>query len=58
MLAELTFTGYYPAVPWLAYLLVGLALGRLDLAVASYGARCWHRRERCSRSPPPRSRGR
>ncbi len=31
-LAELTFTGYYPAVPWLAYLLVGLALGRLDLA--------------------------
>lgn len=31
LLAELTFTGYYPAVPWLAYLLVGLALGRLDL---------------------------
>ena len=32
LLAELTFTGYYPAVPWLAYLLVGLAVGRLDLA--------------------------
>ena len=31
LLAELTFTGYYPAVPWLAYLLVGLAVGRLDL---------------------------
>ena len=31
MLAELTFTGYYPAVPWLAYLLVGMAVGRLDL---------------------------
>lgn len=31
LLAELAFTGYYPAVPWLAYLLVGMALGRLDL---------------------------
>lgn len=31
MLSELTFTGYYPAVPWLAYLLVGMAVGRLDL---------------------------
>ena len=31
MLAELTWTGYYPAVPWLAYLLAGMALGRLDL---------------------------
>lgn len=31
LLSELTFTGYYPAVPWLAYALVGLALGRLDL---------------------------
>lgn len=29
--SELLFTGYYPAVPWLAYLLAGLALGRLDL---------------------------
>ena len=28
---ELLLTGYYPAVPWLAYLLAGLALGRLDL---------------------------
>lgn len=32
LLAELMFTGYYPAVPWLAYVLVGLALGRLDLS--------------------------
>lgn len=30
-LTELTFTGYYPVVPWLAYLLAGMALGRLDL---------------------------
>lgn len=29
--SELLFTGYYPAVPWLAYLLAGLALGRADL---------------------------
>ena len=29
--SELLLTGYYPAVPWLAYLLVGLVLGRLDL---------------------------
>lgn len=31
LLSELLFTGYYPAVPWLAYLLLGLALGRVDL---------------------------
>jgi hypothetical protein len=31
LLSELLFTGYYPCVPWLAYLLLGLALGRLDL---------------------------
>ncbi|WP_370288090.1 heparan-alpha-glucosaminide N-acetyltransferase domain-containing protein [Nocardioides sp.] len=31
LLADLLFTGYYPAAAWLAYLLVGLALGRLDL---------------------------
>lgn len=28
---ELLLTGYYPAFPWVAYLLAGLALGRLDL---------------------------
>ncbi len=32
LLAELTFTGYYPAVPWLAYVLAGMAIGRLDLS--------------------------
>lgn len=32
LLSELMFTGYYPAVPWLAYVLVGLAVGRLDLS--------------------------
>ncbi len=31
LLGELTFTGHYPAVPWLAYLLVGMAIGRTDL---------------------------
>lgn len=31
LLSELLFTGYYPAVPWLAYLLLGMGLGRLDL---------------------------
>lgn len=31
LLTELTFTGYYPVLPWLAYLLVGMAVGRLDL---------------------------
>jgi uncharacterized membrane protein len=28
---ELLLTGYYPVLPWLAYLLVGIALGRADL---------------------------
>jgi hypothetical protein len=31
LLSELAFSGYYPVVPWLAYLLVGMAVGRLDL---------------------------
>lgn len=31
LLAELTLTGYYPALPWLGYILVGMALGRVDL---------------------------
>jgi uncharacterized membrane protein len=31
LLAELAFTGYYPAVPWLAYLLAGMAVGRVPL---------------------------
>ena len=31
LLTELLLTGYYPAVPWLAYLLLGLGVGRLDL---------------------------
>ncbi len=32
LLSELLLTGYYPALPWLGYLLVGLAVGRLDLS--------------------------
>lgn len=28
---ELTITGIYPALPWMAYLLAGLAVGKLDL---------------------------
>ena len=31
LLTELTFTGTYPAATWLAYLLVGMAIGRTDL---------------------------
>lgn len=31
LLSELLLTGYYPAVPWVAYLLAGMALGRSDL---------------------------
>jgi uncharacterized membrane protein len=34
LLTELTFTGYYPVVPWMAYLLAGMAIGRLDLTRA------------------------
>jgi uncharacterized membrane protein len=30
--SELLFTGSYPVVPWLTYLLAGIALGRSDLA--------------------------
>ncbi|MEJ7833324.1 MAG: heparan-alpha-glucosaminide N-acetyltransferase domain-containing protein [Nocardioides sp.] len=32
LLSELAFTGYYPVLPWLAYLLVGMAVGRLALS--------------------------
>lgn len=31
LVSEILFTGTYPAVPWLAYLLAGMALGRTDL---------------------------
>ena len=31
LLSELLFTGYYPVLAWLTYLLAGLAVGRLDL---------------------------
>ncbi len=34
LLGELFLTGYYPAFQWLAYLLVGLAIGRLPLTAA------------------------
>lgn len=30
-LTELTLTGYYPALPWMAYLFAGLAIGKLPL---------------------------
>lgn len=39
LLSELLFTGYYPAVPWLTYLLLGLAIGRLDLGSRRVAAR-------------------
>jgi hypothetical protein len=31
LISELLFTGYYPCVPWLAYLLLGMAIGRCEL---------------------------
>ncbi|HWM05860.1 MAG TPA: heparan-alpha-glucosaminide N-acetyltransferase domain-containing protein [Actinophytocola sp.] len=31
LLSEITVTGYYPVLPWLAYLFAGMAVGRLDL---------------------------
>lgn len=31
LLSELAFTGYYPVVPWLTYVLVGMGIGRLSL---------------------------
>lgn len=34
LLTDLLLTGYYPALPWLTYLLAGMALGRLDLRKA------------------------
>ncbi len=37
--AELLVTGTYPALLWLAFVLVGLAVGRLDLAAAQVQAR-------------------
>jgi uncharacterized membrane protein len=37
LLSELTFTGYYPAVPWLAYVLAGMAVGRLALTMRTAG---------------------
>jgi uncharacterized membrane protein len=37
--SELLVTGYYPTLAWLAYLLAGLAVGRLDLADRRVAAR-------------------
>ncbi|MHA7294646.1 heparan-alpha-glucosaminide N-acetyltransferase domain-containing protein [Arthrobacter sp. HLT1-21] len=31
LLADITVTGYYPALQWLSYLLIGMAVGRLPL---------------------------
>ncbi|WP_148614053.1 heparan-alpha-glucosaminide N-acetyltransferase domain-containing protein [Nocardioides rubriscoriae] len=39
LLSELLLTGYYPALPWLTYLLLGLAIGRLDLGSRRVAAR-------------------
>ncbi|WP_166344844.1 heparan-alpha-glucosaminide N-acetyltransferase domain-containing protein [Phytoactinopolyspora limicola] len=35
LLRQLILTGYYPALPWMAYLLAGIGLGRLALASAT-----------------------
>lgn len=31
-IGQLLFTGFYPAVPWMAYMCAGLAIGKLDLS--------------------------
>jgi len=36
---DLLFTGHYPAVIWIAFVLVGLGVGRLELASPSIGPR-------------------
>lgn len=33
LIADILLTGYYPALQWLSYLLVGMVIGRLDLRV-------------------------
>jgi hypothetical protein len=39
LLVTLTLTGYYPVLPWTAYLLAGMAVGRLDLRDTRVAAR-------------------
>jgi uncharacterized membrane protein YeiB len=39
LLSELTFTGYYPAVAWVTYLCVGIAIGRMSLSSTRVAAR-------------------
>jgi hypothetical protein len=39
LLNELVLVGYYPAAVWLAYLLAGMAMGRIDLRRKQVGAR-------------------
>ncbi len=34
LLGDLFLTGYYPVLQWIAYLLIGLAIGRLALTTA------------------------
>lgn len=38
LLGDLLLTGYYPVLQWLAYLLIGLAIGRLALTTAAVPA--------------------
>ena len=38
-LTELALTGYYPALPWMTYLCVGIAVGRLSLSSARIARR-------------------
>ncbi len=39
MIRHLFFNGFHPVVPWLAFMLLGMALGRLDLTDAKIRAR-------------------
>lgn len=39
LLLELTVTGLYPALPWMAYICIGIAIGRLRLSEHRVGVR-------------------
>lgn len=38
LVSELTLAGYYPALPWVAYMCVGLMIGQLQLSSRRTGA--------------------
>ena len=39
LLAQLTLTGLYPALPWMAYVCIGIAIGRMQLSARAFALR-------------------